>query len=58
VWDAAAGAALFEENDSVCFRIEEASIVRDQACAWATVQKDNGLSVRIAALLVIQVVNV
>ena len=56
--NALAGAALFEENYAIRFGIEEASIVGSQARAWSTMQKHDGLAVRIAALLVIELMNI
>jgi hypothetical protein len=58
VRQAAAAAALLEKDYSICFWIEEPPVLGNQARAWTTVQEDNGLSVRIAALLVVEVVNV
>lgn len=55
--NAPAGSALFEKNDAIRFRIEEASIIRDQARARTAMQKDDWLSVGIAALLVIELMN-
>ena len=46
--------ALIEQHDAVVLRIEEAPAFRIASRAGATVQKHNRLAVRIAALLVIQ----
>ena len=56
--NAVARASLIEQHDSIGFRVEEAAIVCDQSGARATVKKDNGLTVRIPALLVINVMDV
>src|SRR5690349_22073101 len=46
------GAALIEENDAIRVWIEEAAIVGNETRAWTTVQKDDRLAVRRAALFV------
>src|SRR6266550_7103244 len=50
-------ATLVKKNYAVSRRIKEASIVRDQTRAWSTVEKDDGLAFRIAALLVVEFMN-
>jgi len=54
---AAARTALIEQNDPIGGWIEEATIVGHEPGAWSTVQKDDGLAVRRAALFVIKLVN-
>jgi len=54
VRNAAPGAALLKENHAISLRIEETAVVRDQSGSWSTVQKDDGLSIRSAALLVVK----
>ena len=51
-------AALFEEDHAISFGIEEATIVGNQARAWSTMKKHDGLAVRIPALLVIKLVHI
>ena len=58
VRNASAGAALVEENYAVGCRVKEAPVVRVQTRAWPAVKKHDRLSVWIAALLVIELVNV
>ena len=58
MWRAPARATLFEKNDVICLRIEEASIIRDQPRAWSTMQKHDGFSVGVSTLFVIELVNV
>ena len=50
----APAAALVEQDDPVLFRVVELAHLRAAAAARAAMQQDHGLSVRIAALLVIQ----
>src|ERR1041384_6678077 len=53
-----ARAALVKKNYAIGCRIKEAPVIRIQTCAWPTVEKHDRLSVWIAALLVIKLVNV
>ena len=54
---AAAGAALFEEDDAIRVGIEKAAIIGNETRAWSTVEKHDGFAVRRAALFVIKFVN-
>jgi len=58
VRNASTRATLFEQDHAISLRVEEASVVVDQTRAWTTVQKHDGFTVRVAALLVIKLVNV
>src|SRR5690348_18167895 len=55
---AAAGSSLIEEDDAIGVRIEEATVVGNESGPWSTVQKDDWLSVRRAALFVIELVHI
>ena len=54
---AASGASLFEENYTISFGVKETTIVGDETCARPAMQEHNRLSVRVAALFVIEFVN-
>jgi len=58
VRSAAARSTLLEENYAVSFRVKEAPVIWIQTGAWPTVEKHDRLSVRIAALLVVKMMNV
>src|SRR5215470_20381105 len=55
MWSAIACPSLIEQYNSIGCRVEESAIVCDQSAAGAAVKKDNGLAVRVPALLVINV---
>jgi len=50
-------AALVEEDDSICRRVKKPAVLFDKAATRPAVQKYNGLSFRISALLIINIVN-
>src|SRR5215467_10725691 len=55
--NAIARPSLIEQYNSIGFRVEEAAIACDQSGARTAVKKDNRLTIRIPALLVINVMN-
>src|SRR5215813_6939371 len=55
--DAISRPPLIEQYDSIGFRVEEAAILCDQSAARTAVKKDGRLTVRVPALLVINVMD-
>src|SRR5215470_12274361 len=55
--DAISRPTLIEQYDSIGFRVEEAAILCDQSTARTSVKKDGRLTVRVPALLVINVMD-
>src|SRR4030095_1553388 len=58
MWTASPRTALFEKDHAISRRIEEAAIIRNEACSWSTMKEDDRLSIRRAALLVIKLMHI